>query len=109
MSKGLGATVEDVDGNLFIDFSGGVGALNVGHSNPEVVRAIKEQAEMFAHGLDFPSVPRVALSRKLVELAPGKLKGSSKVLMCGPTGADAVEAAVKLTKFYMILLPPDHE
>jgi diaminobutyrate-2-oxoglutarate transaminase len=100
ISKGLGATVEDVDGNIFIDFSGGVGALNVGHSNPEVVLAIKEQAEMFTHGLDFPSAPRVALSRKLVELAPGKLKGSSKVLMCGPTGADAVEAAVKLAKFH---------
>ena len=82
MSRGLGATVEDVDGNIFIDFSGGVGALNVGHSNPEVVLAIKEQAEKFAHGLDFPSEPRVALSRKLVELAPGQLKGCSKVLMC---------------------------
>ena len=100
MSRGLGATIEDVDGNIFIDFSGGVGALNVGHSNPEVVVAIKKQAEKFAHGLDFPSAPRVALSRKLVELAPGQLRGSSKVLMCGPTGADAVEAAIKLTKFH---------
>jgi diaminobutyrate-2-oxoglutarate transaminase len=99
MSRGLGATVEDVDGNIFIDFSGGVGALNVGHSNPQVVLAIKQQAEKFAHGLDFPSVPRVALSKKLVELAPGELKDASKVLMCGPTGADAVEAAVKLSKF----------
>jgi diaminobutyrate-2-oxoglutarate transaminase len=99
ISRGLGATVEDVDGNIFIDFSGGVGALNVGHSNHEVVLAIKRQAEKCMHGLDFPSAPRVALSKKLVELAPGRLRGSSKVLMCGPTGADAVEAAVKLTKF----------
>ncbi|MGQ9587805.1 MAG: aspartate aminotransferase family protein, partial [Thermoplasmata archaeon] len=99
ISRGLGATVEDMDGNIYIDFSGGVGALNVGHSNPEVVSAIKKQAEKFAHGLDFPSKPRVALSKKLVELAPGRLRGKSKVLMCGPTGADAVEAAVKLAKF----------
>jgi len=99
ISRGLGATVEDMDGNIYIDFSGGVGVLNVGHSNPEVVAAIKKQAEKLAHGLDFPSKPRVALSRKLVELAPGQLKGKSKVLMCGPTGADAIEAAVKLAKF----------
>lgn len=99
ISRGLGATVADLDGNVYIDFSGGVGALNVGHSNPEVVEAIKSQAERFAHGLDFPSEPRVALSKKLVELAPGGLRNSSKVLMCGPTGADAVEAAIKLAKF----------
>jgi len=99
IARGLGATVEDLDGNIFIDFSGGVGALNVGHSNPDVVEATKRQMEKFAHGLDFPSEARVALSRKLVELAPGKLKGDSKVLMCGPTGADAVEAAIKLAKF----------
>ncbi len=99
IARGLGATVEDLDGNKFIDFSGGVGALNVGHSNPEVVEAIKKQAEEFTHGLDFPSDARVALSKKLVQLAPGGLKNNSKVLMCGPTGADAVEAAIKLAKF----------
>ena len=99
ISRGLGATVEDLDGNIYIDFSGGVGALNVGHSNPDVVEAIKHQVEQFSHGLDFPSEPRVALSRKLVELAPGMLKGNSRVLMCGPTGADAVEAAIKLAKY----------
>jgi len=99
IARGLGATIEDLDGNIYIDFSGGVGALNVGHSNPDVVEAVKRQAEKFTHGLDFPSESRVALSRKLVELAPGKLKGSSKVLMCGPTGADAVEGAIKLAKF----------
>jgi diaminobutyrate-2-oxoglutarate transaminase len=99
IARGLGATVEDLDGNIFIDFSGGVGALNVGHSNPDVIEAAKRQLDKFAHGLDFPSEARVALSKKLVELAPGKLKGDSKVLLCGPTGADAVEAAIKLAKF----------
>ena len=97
--SGLGAMVRDLDGNVFIDFSGGVGALNVGHSNPEVVEAVRIQVGKFAHGLDFPSEPRVALSKKLVGLAPGRLRGNSKVLLCGPTGADAVEAAVKLAKF----------
>jgi len=45
IARGLGATVEDLDGNVYIDFSGGVGALNVGHSNPDVVEAVKRQAE----------------------------------------------------------------
>jgi len=42
IARGLGATVEDLDGNIFIDFSGGVGALNVGHSNPDVIEAAKK-------------------------------------------------------------------
>jgi len=99
LSRGLGATVEDVDGNVFIDFSGGVGALNVGHSNPDVVEAIKRQAERITHGLDFPSEPRLGLTKRLVSLAPGGLRGNSRVLLCGPTGADAIEAAIKLAKF----------
>jgi diaminobutyrate-2-oxoglutarate transaminase len=97
--RGLGSTVVDADGNYYIDFSGGVGVLNVGHSNPDVVEAIKSQAEKLAHALDFPGLPRVMLSEKLVEIAPGDLKDRSKVFLCGPTGADAVEAAVKLGKY----------
>jgi diaminobutyrate-2-oxoglutarate transaminase len=98
--KGFGATVMDTDGNYYIDFSGGVGVLNVGHSNPEVVEAIKTQAEKLTHGLDFPGLPRLELSEKLVEIAPEELKNRSKVFLCGPTGADAVEAAVKLAKYH---------
>ncbi len=98
--KGLGATVLDVDGNYFIDFSGGVGVLNVGHSNPDVVEAIKLQVEKMAHGLDFPGLPRVELSEKLVEIAPGEMKNKVKIFLSGPTGADAVEAAVKLGKYH---------
>lgn len=55
--KGLGATVRDADQNIFIDFSGGVGVLNVGHSNPKVVEAIKAQADQLTHALDFPAPP----------------------------------------------------
>ncbi len=98
--KGLGATVMDADQNYYIDFSGGVGVLNVGHSNREVVKAIKSQAEKLTHALDFPGLPRVRLSEKLVEIAPGEMKKECKVFLCGPTGADAVEAAVKLGKFH---------
>lgn len=97
---GLGATVMDVDGNYYIDFSGGVGVLNVGHSNPDVVETIRLQSEKLTHGLDFPALPRVMLSEKLTEVAPGGMRNKSKVFLCGPTGADAVEAAVKLAKYH---------
>lgn len=90
----------DADGNYYIDFSGGVGVLNVGHSNPDVVDAIKSQSEKLTHALDFPGLPRVMLSEKLVEIAPRDQKNRSKVFLCGPTGADAVEAAVKLGKYH---------
>ncbi len=98
--KGLGATVMDADQNYYIDFSGGVGVLNVGHSNPEVVEAIKTQAEKLTHALEFPGLPRLLLSEKLVEIAPGELKNRSRIFQCGPTGADAVEAAIKLAKYH---------
>ena len=98
--SGLGATVKDVDGNYYIDFSGGVGVLNVGHSHPDVIAAIKKQAEKLIHGLDFPGEPRVRLSEKLVGLGPGEMRNKCKIFLCGPTGADAVEAAVKLGKYH---------
>jgi len=97
--RGLGATIKDFDGNYYIDFSGGVGVLNVGHSNPECVEAIKLQADKMTHALDFPAIPRLELSEKLFSIAPNKMRRKSKVFLCGPTGADAIEAAVKLGKY----------
>src|SRR5439155_22964135 len=67
-----GATLTDVDGNTFIDFSGGVGCLNVGHSHPRVVAAAKEQLDRFSH-TDFTIVPYelyVRLAERLLEAAP---------------------------------------
>ncbi|WP_320178364.1 aspartate aminotransferase family protein [Roseovarius pacificus] len=98
--EGLGATVKDVDGNYYIDLSGGVGVLNVGHSHPEVVEAIKLQCEKACHMLDFPSQARMKLTEKLLALVPGGMKGDSRVFLCGPTGSDAVEAGVKLSKIH---------
>ena len=97
--RGLGATVMDADGNYFIDFSAGVGVLNCGHSHPDVVEAIKKQSEKITFALDFPGESKVKLSEKLVDIAPGKMKGSCKIFHCPPTGSDAIEAAVKLSKF----------
>ena len=96
--EGRGATVKDMDGNIYIDFFGGAGVLNVGHCNPDVLRAVSRQEKKFIHALDFATKPKLDLIRKLVEIAPGEMKDHSKVFFGGPTGSDAVEAAVKLAK-----------
>lgn len=91
-----GATVEDVDGNLYIDFFGGAGVMNVGHSNPAVVQAVTKQIGELTHALDFPTPNRKLLIEKLSALLP---KALSRVSFGGPTGSDAVESAIKLAKF----------
>lgn len=96
---GQGATIMDADGNYYIDLSGGVGVLNAGHSNPEVVNAIKHQVGLMTHGLDFPNPVRIEMSEKLRHIAPGDLRDKCKVFLCGPTGADSIEAAIKLSRF----------
>lgn len=97
--QGRGATILDVDGNIFIDFFGGAGVLNVGHCNPDVVEAVKLQVEKLTHSLDFPTSSRAELVEELMSVAPGTLKGACKILFGGPTGSDAVESAVKLAKY----------
>src|SRR5947208_15908977 len=80
IAEARGAAITDVDGNTFIDFTGGVGCLNVGHSNPRVVEAAKEQLEHFTH-TDFTIVPYenyVSLAERLCELVPisGELRAA---------------------------------
>src|SRR6478752_8572231 len=72
IDRGEGATLTDVDGNTFLDFTGGVGCLNVGHSHPRVVAAAQEQLTRFSH-TDFTIVPYevyVTLAERLIELTP---------------------------------------
>ncbi len=94
-----GATLTDVDGNTFIDFAGGVGCLNVGHSHPEVVAAAHEQLDRFTH-TDFTVVPYesyATLAERLAERAPisGPVKGAFF-----NSGAEAVENAVKFARAF---------
>jgi len=96
LSLAKGATVEDVDGNIYIDFFGGAGVMNVGHSNPEVLAAVSKQLGRLTHSLDVPSPPRADLVKVLTSLLPDSL---GKVFFGGPTGSDAVEAAIKLAKY----------
>lgn len=94
--RAKGATVEDVDGNIYIDFFAGAGVMAVGHSNPEVIEAIQKQLVELTHVLDFPNPSRRALVEALIEILP---RGLSRVFFGGPTGSDAVETAVKLAKY----------
>ena len=94
-----GATITDVDGNTFVDFTGGVGCLNVGHSNARVVEAAKEQIERFTHN-DFTIVPYenyISLAERLLELVP--IGGDLKAAFFN-SGAEAVENAVKFARSY---------
>jgi diaminobutyrate-2-oxoglutarate transaminase len=96
---GRGATLRDVDGNTYVDFMAGISVLNVGHSNPYVVEAVKRQLDKLTHALDIPTPERIRLVEKLVEIAPAGLRGNSRVLFGGPSGSDAVEGALKVAKF----------
>ena len=94
-----GATLTDVDGNTFIDFAGGVGCLNVGHSHPDVVAAAHEQLDRFTH-TDFTIVPYesyVTLAERLAERAP--ISGHVKAAFFN-AGTEAVENAVKFARAY---------
>jgi diaminobutyrate-2-oxoglutarate transaminase len=98
IEAGRGATMRDVDGNTFIDFFGGAGVLNVGHNHPDVVKAAAEQQDKLVHALDFPTTPKLRLMRKLKSLLPGRLRESARFHFGGPTGSDAIEASLKLTR-----------
>jgi 4-aminobutyrate aminotransferase / (S)-3-amino-2-methylpropionate transaminase / 5-aminovalerate transaminase len=96
-AKAEGAWIEDVDGNRFIDFAGGIGCLNMGHRAPSVDNAIRGQLDKFLH-LCFGVTPYesyVALAEKLNSLAPGK---SPKKTIFMNTGAEAVENAIKIAR-----------
>ena len=99
VAEGRGATLTDVDGNTFIDFTGGVGCLNVGHSNPQVVAAAQEQLSRFSH-TDFTIVPYevyISLAERLCELAPVPKPAKAAFFNAG---AEAVENAIKFARIH---------
>jgi len=99
IDRGEGATLTDVDGNTFIDFTGGVGCLNVGHANPRVVEAVQEQAAKFFH-TDFTIVPYeayVTLAERLTDTAP--ISGPRKAAFFN-AGTEALENAIKFSRAY---------
>src|SRR6185369_9450925 len=98
IKRAKGAMIEDVDGNLFLDFNAGVAVCSTGHAHPHVVEAIKKQVDEFLHICSadyyFPQMPQLA--EKLSQLAPGAY---DKRVHFGNSGAEAVEGAVKLAMY----------
>ena len=99
VSRSQGAVIEDVDGNRFLDFAGGIGCLNAGHSNPGVVAALHAQADRFLHTcfMVTPYESYVRLAEKLNALAPG---GTPKKTLLLNSGAEAVENAIKIARAF---------
>jgi len=97
IARGEGAMLEDVDGNRFIDFAGGIGVLNAGHAPKEVVRAIQQQAEKFIHSCFHVTMnePYVRLAETMNRITPGSF---AKKTFFANSGAEAVENAVKVAR-----------
>ena len=100
IARGEGAMLEDVDGDRFLDWVGGVGVLNIGYTQPEIVEAVKTQADNYFHGM-FNIVTHegyVELAEKLASIAP--VLGDKKKVFFANSGAEADENAVKVARGY---------
>jgi len=97
--RGKGMLVEDVDGNVFLDFAAGIAVVSTGHCHPDVVAAIQRQAATLIHmsGTDFYYPLLVQLAEKLTKITPGNFP---KRVFFGNSGAEAVEAALKLARYH---------
>lgn len=97
-SRGYGAMVEDVDGNVFLDFAAGIAVVATGHCHPRVVQAIQKQAAELIHmsGTDFYYTHMVEFAQKLASVTPGA--GPKRVFYTN-SGTEAVEAAIKLARY----------
>jgi 4-aminobutyrate aminotransferase len=99
IDRGKGVHVWDVEGNRYFDFAAGIAVVATGHCHPDVVRAIREQAGKLIHmsGTDFFYEVQVKLAEKLAEITPG---GGNKKVFFGNSGAEAVEACLKLARYH---------
>lgn len=99
IARGVGATVEDVDGNVFLDCAAGIAVNSTGHSHPKVVAAIVDQAQKFLHmsGTDFYYEPQVRLGEDLAATAP--FPGPVRTFYAN-SGTEANEAAIKMARYH---------
>ena len=98
-AKAEGAVIEDVDGNHYVDFAGGIGCLNAGHRDARVVSAIREQLEKYLH-VCFSVTPYesyIAVAERLNALTPGRFPKKTFIVN---SGAEAVENAIKIARAY---------
>jgi 4-aminobutyrate aminotransferase len=98
IERGAGAMVEDVDGNVFLDCAAGIAVNSTGHSHPDIVKAITEQAQKFLHmsGTDFYYEPQVRLAEELASITP--IQGGVRSFF-GNSGTEAMEACLKLARY----------
>ncbi len=99
VKRASGCTIEDVDGNRFLDFTAGIAVNATGHCHPEVVKAIRDQAGKLLHmcGSDYYNEPQALLAQKLCTIAPGS---TPKRVYFTNSGAESVEAAFKLSRYH---------
>jgi 4-aminobutyrate aminotransferase len=99
VERGSGAVIQDVDGNLFLDFTAGIAVTSTGHCHPHVTAAIADQAHKLLHmsGTDFYYQPQIDLAQRLAESGPGT---SPKRVFFTNSGAEALEAALKLARWH---------
>jgi 4-aminobutyrate aminotransferase/(S)-3-amino-2-methylpropionate transaminase len=100
IKRGKGAMFEDVDGNIILDWVGGVGVLNIGYSNEKAIEAVKAQSEKYFHSMMNITTHEgyIKLAEKLNEIVP--VKGETRKTMLVNSGAEADENAVKIAKSY---------
>lgn len=99
VEKAEGALIQDVDGNVLIDFCGGIGVMNIGHTNKEVVQACKDQLDKIVHGQSYTMAyePLIRAAEMLNELIPGNFEKQTAFFN---SGAEAVENAIKVARAY---------
>lgn len=100
LGKAQGSWIEDVEGNKYLDFLCGAGTLALGHNDPEINRAMIEMISNNAplHTLDLTTPVKDTFVHTLFSLLPEELQENAKIQFCSPSGADAVDAAIKLCK-----------
>jgi 4-aminobutyrate aminotransferase-like enzyme len=98
IAEARGSTIEDVDGNRYIDWVAGISVLNLGHRHPRIQAAVERQLARVWHALELPTEARIEFLEELAGALPGHLRHHAKVLFT-VTGGDAVETAVSLAEF----------
>lgn len=97
-TKGKGCCLMDSDGNTLMDLFSGAGALSFGHCFEPILRVACEQMRQLTHCLDFATPAKMRFIESFERVVPRHLRGDYRVLFCGPSGADAVEAGVKIAR-----------
>jgi len=97
IDKGENDIVIDIEGKEYVDLTSGFAASTVGQCNPDVIGEICKQSKKLIHFFDFPTVPRIKLTKKLINVTPGKFE---KKIQFGVTGADSVENAIHAARWY---------